>query len=173
MRHGWSDYSCAGFDDILDCAQEHDMVVSFHSMDDDQMDSMVKKHPNTTLVAAHPGEYREFMRHLRRMKLSRNYFLDLSGGVLYRYGMLRRGVRRVRRGALSVRHRLSHMRPGDVCGRGGAGRFAYSRRKTPDTLRQRAPAVESVSRVPLRLTEREISLLKIAASPSDSLPETI
>ena len=36
-----------------------------------------------------------------------------------------------------------------------------------------APAVESVSRVPLRLTEREISLLKIAASPSDSLPETI
>ena len=90
--HGWSDYSCAGFDDILDCAQEHDMVVSFHSMDDDQMDSMVKKHPNTTLVAAHPGEYREFMRHLRRMKLSRNYFLDLSGGGLYRYGMLRRGV---------------------------------------------------------------------------------
>ena len=90
--HGWSDYSCAGFDDILDCAQEHDMVVSFHSMDDDQMDSMVKKHPNTTLVAAHPGEYWEFMRHLRRMKLSRNYFLDLSGGGLYRYGMLRRGV---------------------------------------------------------------------------------
>lgn len=90
--HGWSDYSCAGFDDILDCAQEHDMVVSFHSMDDDQMDSMVKKHPDTTLIAAHPGEYREFMRHLRRMKLSRNYFLDLSGGGLYRYGMLRRGV---------------------------------------------------------------------------------
>lgn len=90
--HGWSDYSCEAFDRILDCAQAHGMVVSLHSMDDDQMDRMVEKHPRATIVAAHPGEYAQYMRHLERMKLSPNYYLDLSGGGLYRYGMLRRGL---------------------------------------------------------------------------------
>ena len=113
------------------------------------------------------------MRHLRRMKLSRNYFLDLSGGGLYRYGMLRRGVDEC--GA----ERFLFGTDYPICGPATyVGGVAQDDLLTPAEkrlilLRQRAPAVESVSRVPLRLTEREISLLKIAASPSDSLPETI
>lgn len=90
--HGWSDYSCAGFDTILDCAQAHDMVVSFHSMDDDEMDRMVEKHPDVVLVAAHPGEYGAFMRHMERMKKSENYYLDVSGYGIFRHGMLRHAV---------------------------------------------------------------------------------
>lgn len=68
------------------------MTVSFHSMGEDQMDEMVKKHPDTIFVAAHPGEYQEYIRHLNRMKMSDNYYLDLSGTGLFRHGMLRHGI---------------------------------------------------------------------------------
>jgi predicted TIM-barrel fold metal-dependent hydrolase len=68
------------------------MVVSFHSMGDDEMDKMVKAHPGVTFVAAHPGEYPTFMRHLARMKMSDNYYLDLSGTGIFRHGMLRHAI---------------------------------------------------------------------------------
>lgn len=90
--HGWRDYSCEAFDEILDVATTHHMIVNFHRGDDDQMDAMVKKHPDTVFVAAHPGEYDSYMRHLNRMKMSENYYLDLSAGGLFRHGMLRRGI---------------------------------------------------------------------------------
>ena len=90
--HGWKDYSCKAFDAILDVATQYEMVVNFHSIDDDQMDEMVRKHPKTVFVAAHPGEYDRYMRHLNRMKMSENYYLDLSGTGLFRHGMLRRGI---------------------------------------------------------------------------------
>ena len=91
--HGWSDYSCKAFDEILDVATEYGMVVNFHTMaDQDQMDEMVRKHPKTVFVAAHPREYPDYMRHLNRMKISENYYLDLSGTGLFRHGMLRHGI---------------------------------------------------------------------------------
>ena len=90
--HGWRDYSCKKFDEILDAATQYHMIVSFHSMGEDQMDEMVKKHPDTIFVAAHPGEYQEYIRHLNRMKMSDNYYLDLSGTGLFRHGMLRHGI---------------------------------------------------------------------------------
>lgn len=90
--HGWSDYSCKAFDEILDVATQYGMVVNLHSMDDDQMDQMVRKHPKTVFVAAHPGEYDRYMRHMERMKMSENYYLDLSGTGLFRHGMLRHGI---------------------------------------------------------------------------------
>ena len=89
---GWNDYSCPEFSEILDAAEECNMLVSFHSMGEDQMDAMVKKHPNVTFIAAHPGEYPEFMRHMERMKFSDNYYLDLSGYGILRYGMIRHAV---------------------------------------------------------------------------------
>jgi predicted TIM-barrel fold metal-dependent hydrolase len=90
--HGWQDYSCKEFDEILDVATQYHMIVSFHSIDDDNMDEMVRKHPETILVAAHPGEYPIYIRHLKRMKMSENYYLDLSGTGLFRHGMLRHGI---------------------------------------------------------------------------------
>ena len=90
--HGWSDYSCENMDKILDCAQAHRMIVSFHSMGNDEMDRMVEKHKDVVLVAAHPGEYGDFMRHMERMKKSKNYHLDLSGYGIFRHGMLRHGI---------------------------------------------------------------------------------
>lgn len=90
--HGWSDYSCDGFSKILDEAEKHGMVVSFHSMGEDEMDKMVEAHPGVTFVAAHPGEYNAFMRHMARMKMSDNYYLDLSGYGIFRHGMLRHAI---------------------------------------------------------------------------------
>ena len=91
-RYGWSDYSCDGFSEILDEAEKYGMTVSFHSMGDDEMDKMVKSHPKVTFIAAHPGEYPSFMRHLERMKMSDNYYLDLSGTGIFRHGMLRHAI---------------------------------------------------------------------------------
>ena len=90
--YGWRDYSCQGFDEILDVATQYGMVVNLHTLDHDLMDQMVTKHPKTIFVAAHPGEYNNYMRHLNRMKMSENYYLDLSGTGLFRHGMLRHGI---------------------------------------------------------------------------------
>ena len=90
--HGWKDYSCEGFSKILDEAEACGMVVNFHSSGEDEMDKMVKAHPGVTFVAAHPGEYGSFMRHMARMKMSDNYYLDLSGYGIFRHGMLRHAI---------------------------------------------------------------------------------
>ena len=90
--YGWNDYSCSAFDEILTAAEQYDMVVNFHSLDDDQMDAMVSAHPNLVLIAAHPNTMERYQRHLDRMKLSKNYYLDLSGTGLFRHRMLRYGI---------------------------------------------------------------------------------
>ena len=87
---GWNDYACEAFSALLGEAGRRSMVVSFHSMGDDAMDAMVQAHKDVVFVAAHPGEYDSLMRHIRRMRMSENYYLDLSGTGLFRYGMLRR-----------------------------------------------------------------------------------
>ncbi len=89
---GWNDYSCDAFSEILDEAGQHNMLVSFHSMGEDEMDKMVQKHKDIIFVAAHPGEYDEFMRHMERFKMSENYYFDISGYGIFRYGMLRHAI---------------------------------------------------------------------------------
>ena len=90
--HGWNDYSCESFSKILDEAEKYNMIVSFHSSGEDEMDKMVQEHPEITFVAAHPGEYYSFLRHMARMKMSKNYYLDLSGYGIFRHGMLRHAI---------------------------------------------------------------------------------
>ena len=92
--HGWRDYSCKGFDEILDVATAYNMVVSIHTDGNEAIDAMVKKHPKTVFVAAHPGEADDYFPHLSRMEMSENYYLDLSGYGLFRHGMLRYGIDR-------------------------------------------------------------------------------
>ena len=89
---GWKDYSSPEFSELLHEAGRRNMIVSFHSLGNDEMDKMVKNHKDVVFVAAHPGEYGDFMRHIERMKMSENYYLDLSGYGMFRYGMLRRAI---------------------------------------------------------------------------------
>ena len=87
-------YASDAFSKILDEAEKYDMIVNFHSDEDaDAMDAMVQSHKNLVLIAAHPGEAPRLLRHLARAKMSKNYYLDLSGTGLFRYGMLNRAVR--------------------------------------------------------------------------------
>ena len=90
--HGWSDYSCEGFSKLLDYATEKNMIVSIHSMGEDEMDRMSERHPDTKIVFAHPGEYNEAMRHIKRLKSRPNHYLDLSGYGIFRMGLTRRLV---------------------------------------------------------------------------------
>lgn len=87
-----NDYGRKELSEILDVCEQNDMVISFHSMGEDEMDKMVSEHPNLTFVAAHPGEYHEFLRHMERMKNNKNYYLDLLGYGLFRHGMLRHAL---------------------------------------------------------------------------------
>ncbi len=87
----WNEHTYASdaFHEILREIEKYNMVVSFHSQNDDAMDEMVRRHPGIVFVAAHPGERRDFMRHLERAKMSENYYIDISGYGVFRYGMLR------------------------------------------------------------------------------------
>jgi len=88
---GWSDYSTEAFSVLLEEAGRAGMVVSFHyTMNDEDIDRMVSSHRDIVFVGAHPEEYPYLIRHIERMKLYDNYYLDLSGTGLFRYGMLRR-----------------------------------------------------------------------------------
>ena len=89
---GYKTYSGNGLDEIIEYAGEKDMVVSIHSMWNDDMDKFVKLHKNVKIVAAHPNEYGDFMRHMERMKMSDNYYLDISGYGVFREGMLRHAI---------------------------------------------------------------------------------
>ncbi len=92
----WQDFTDKGFYEILEVAEHYDMVVNVHSHAHpeglDQMDKMVKDHKNLKIVAAHPGETDLFQRHLKRMEMSENYFLDLSGTGIFRHGLVRHGI---------------------------------------------------------------------------------
>lgn len=95
--HGWRDYSNKGLSEILDYAEQYNMVVSYHTMTEEQeeMDRMVAAHPGLTFVAAHPGERGFYEKHLERMEKYDNLYLDLSGTGIFRYGNIAYGISRV------------------------------------------------------------------------------
>ena len=91
---GWDDYSSPEMDKILDLALEFNMIFSLHTMNEPTVDKMVEKHPDNIIVAAHPGEYNSLMMHLKRMEMSKNYYLDLSGTGIFRQGLLAYGIKK-------------------------------------------------------------------------------
>lgn len=95
--HGWSGYANRNLSKILDAAGKYGMIVSFHTMADEQeeMTRMVREHPDVTFVAAHPGEKEVYLKHLERMEQCGNLYLDLSGTGIFRYGLVAYGVGRI------------------------------------------------------------------------------
>lgn len=87
----WYRYSFGsdGMDEILDYATKKGMIISLHTCDDEALDAMIKKHPDTVIVGAHPGERPQAENHMRRMEMSENYYMDISGTGLFRLGILR------------------------------------------------------------------------------------
>lgn len=98
--HMWRDlsldYGSRELSEILDVAEQYGMIVNLHTMDEEGLDKMVREHPKLTIVAAHPGEAQIYARHLERMKLSENYYLDLSGsGGPLRFASTRNAIDQV------------------------------------------------------------------------------
>ena len=95
--HGWSDYSRKDLGEILEAAEHYHMPVSFHTVGSEpkETDKMVEDHPGLTFIAAHPGDKEQFLLHLERIKKHENYYLDLSGTGIFRYGLIAHGVKEV------------------------------------------------------------------------------
>ncbi len=86
----YDSYCSDNMNEILDYATQKGMILSIHPTSDDDMDLLCKNHPNLTIVGAHPIENQRFERHIDRANKFKNYYLDLSGGGIYRYGATRR-----------------------------------------------------------------------------------
>ncbi|MBR6400065.1 MAG: amidohydrolase [Firmicutes bacterium] len=69
--------------------------VSIHTMQEESMDAALEAFPDITFVAAHPNDKACFLRHLERMERFDNYYLDLSGTGIFRFGLLKYGISRV------------------------------------------------------------------------------
>lgn len=95
--HGWSDYSRKDLGEILEAAGHYRLPVSFHTIGSEQkeMDRMIEAHPEVTFIAAHPGDKEQFLLHLERIKKHENFYLDLSGTGIFRYGLIAHGVKEV------------------------------------------------------------------------------
>lgn len=93
--HGWEDFSDKRLKEILDCAKQYRMIVSYHSTDGDEVERMLGDNPEILFVAAHPGERGRVEQHLERMMRYPNLYLDLSGTGLFRYGMLKYMVNKI------------------------------------------------------------------------------
>ncbi|MBQ8685532.1 MAG: amidohydrolase [Clostridia bacterium] len=94
--YGWK-YSDDGFLDILEAVEHYGLPVNFH-MQPEQLEAIenaVKRYPKINFIAAHPGESASYAQHIRLLKEYENYYLDLSGLGLYRFGMLRYGIDQV------------------------------------------------------------------------------
>lgn len=99
--HGWAewglDYGSDSLHELLELAGYYGMIVSFHTMPEqqEQIDRMIAGHPEVIFAAAHPGQLEDYKRQLDRIYRYENVYLDLSGTGLFRYGMLRAGIKRV------------------------------------------------------------------------------
>lgn len=87
--HNWNDFDANLFHKLLDRAEQYHMVVSYHTPFDFDMNEVIATHPGINFVAAHPGERDRVTEHMKLMKSYPNYYLDLSGTGLMRFGMIR------------------------------------------------------------------------------------
>ena len=98
---GWRemgmDFASKEMAEILALAGEYRMIVNYHTTANwwEQKEKMIAENPNVTFVSAHPGQKADFLKHLELLEKYDNLYLDISGTGLFRYGMLREGIRRV------------------------------------------------------------------------------
>ena len=93
--NGWDDYSCKEFSLILDEIEKYNMVVSLHTINFEKMEKMASQHKNVKFVFAHPGEKPTVINHIEVMKKLDNVYLDISGGGIHRYGVIKHLINNV------------------------------------------------------------------------------
>ena len=86
-------YNTDEMNEIADYASKKGMIMSIHTQGfPDDMDEFVAKHKDMIIVGAHPSENLTFTRHVERAKKYDNYYVDVSGGGIQRYGCAKRLV---------------------------------------------------------------------------------
>ncbi|MBO7214396.1 MAG: amidohydrolase [Clostridia bacterium] len=94
-RFHYNEYASDNMKTILDYASEKGMILSIHPTTPDDMDNLCENHPNLIIVGAHPGEGEQYIRHVERAKKYKNYYVDLSGSGIHRYGATKRLVNEI------------------------------------------------------------------------------
>jgi hypothetical protein len=94
---GWSKYYDKNLHMIFEEAQTLGMTVSAHTAADSpdlamSLEKAAVCFPRLNFVAAHPGDKKSFEAHIERLKKYDNFYLDLSGTGIFRYGMLKYGI---------------------------------------------------------------------------------
>lgn len=92
---GWENYYDNSLHDIYTEIDRLGMVVSIHTQKEETIDKALENFPNIIFVGAHPGDKDTFFRHIDRMRKFENYYLDLSGTGIFRYGLISKGVEMV------------------------------------------------------------------------------
>lgn len=93
--HGWGDFSEKNFMKILDAAEAHSMLVSYHTPFTYDMSRAFEAHPGIAFIAAHPGDHDRVGEHIAMMKRFDNVYLDLSGTGMFRFGLVKHLVQEV------------------------------------------------------------------------------
>lgn len=93
--HGWGDFSEKNFMKILDAAEAHSMLVSYHTPFAYDMSRAIEAHPGIAFIAAHPGDHDRVGEHIALMKRYDNLYLDLSGTGMFRFGLVKHLVQEV------------------------------------------------------------------------------
>ncbi len=89
--NGWSLYYDESMHAIYEEIERLGMIVSVHTdmtVDMNSLEEAVKRFKNITFVAAHPHQKEHYYKHIELLKNYDNYYLDLSGTGLFRFGML-------------------------------------------------------------------------------------
>lgn len=89
--NGWDKYYNKNLHYIYEEIDKLNMIISLHTdfnTDMDCLERAVKLFPNIKFIAAHPNQKGLYYKHIELLNKYDNYFLDLSGSGLFRYGML-------------------------------------------------------------------------------------
>ncbi len=88
QKHIWGEnFESKALSEILEVAEHYNMLVSIHA--NIGAIELIKRHKNLKIIGSHPGEYDLLKEHMRCMEASENYYLDISGTGIIRYGVFR------------------------------------------------------------------------------------
>ena len=87
----YTNYCAGGLLQVMDLAQDLDMVLSVHPSNLEDIENILKNFPRLKLLVAHPG-YPSIMENYELARKYPNLYFDLSGNGLTRWGMLKKGL---------------------------------------------------------------------------------
>ncbi len=91
--NGWESYYNKNMHQIYEIISQLGFVVSIHTQNDESIIKALENFPNIPFVGAHPRDKEDYYNHIYRLKKYNNYYMDLSGTGLFRYGMVKNTVR--------------------------------------------------------------------------------